>query len=139
MMARVSASVVLVASVLAVAAGAPSAFASHATEVQAHSVTLGPGGSVSVSGSIECTEGYFWSVGSTIRQKSGKTFNTVNPGAGGICSTTGTQLWTTNFFFGAGPFKSGNAVIETSGSVCDPSFTDCAFDSEEVKEIRIRR
>jgi hypothetical protein len=136
-MARVSALLPLVAGLLVLAL-APSAFASHTTAVHAASGTLGPGGSVSVSGTIECTAGYIWGVSSTVRQKSGKTFNAGGGGVNGICSTNGPEPFTINPFFGSGPFKSGKAVAETFGEVCDPTFFDCAFDSE-ITEIRIRK
>jgi hypothetical protein len=136
-MKRVSVLILLVAAALALAV-APSAFSSHVTEVTAQSAMLGPGGSVTVSGTIDCTEGYFWFVSTTIRQKSGKTFNTGSGFDDGTCSATGPQAWTTNPFFGQGPFKSANAVAESFGAVCDPFFTDCASDTE-ITEIRIRK
>jgi hypothetical protein len=136
-MRRVLAPVLLVASVL-VLAFASSAYASHTTAIHAESATLGPGGSASVSGTIECTAGYIWNVGLNLRQKSGKTFNVGGAGVGGTCSTTGPETWTTNLFFGQGPFKSGPAVVESSVSVCDPFFIDCAFNSE-ITEVRIRK
>jgi hypothetical protein len=135
-MKRVSASILLVAAALALAV-APSAFSSHATEVTVQSGTLGPGGSLTVSGTIDCTAGYVWSEGTIIRQKSGKTFNFGNGSDDGICSVTGPEPFTTNAFFGQGPFKSGRAVAESFVSVCDPTFSDCASDSE-ITEIRIR-
>ena len=136
-MRRVSAPVLLVASVL-VLAFASSAYASHTTAIHAESATLGPGGSVSVSGTIECTSGYEWYRSTTLRQKSGKTFNTASFASFGTCSTTGSEPWTTPLLFGQGPFKSGNAVAESFGQVCDPSYFDCAFDTE-VTEVRIRK
>jgi hypothetical protein len=74
-MKRVSVPIFLVAPVLALAV-APSAFSSHVTEVTAQSAMLDPGGSLTDSGTIDCTAGYFWFVSTTIRQKSGKRFNT---------------------------------------------------------------
>jgi hypothetical protein len=138
-MRRVSAPVLLVASVL-VLAFASSAYASHTTAVHAESGTLGPGGSVSVSGTIECTADYNWAVWLTLRQKSGKTFNAGGTFANGTCSTTGPETWTTSLFFGQGPFKSGPAVVETfSAQVCDETFSDCAFDDVRITEVRIRK
>lgn len=134
-MRRVSAPVLLVASVL-VLAFASSAYASHTTAIHAESGTLGPGGSVSVSGTIECTAGYDWGLFVTLRQKSGKTFNFGQGGVGGTCSTTGPQTWTTNLFFGQAPFKSGPAVAETFGTVCD--FQHCVVDGPRITEIKIR-
>jgi hypothetical protein len=136
-MKRVSVPIFLVAAALALAV-APSAFSSHVTEVTVQSATLGPGGSLTVSGTIDCTAGYFWFVSTTIRQKSGKTFNAGDGFAGGTCSTTGAEPWTTGFFFGQGPFKSGRAVAQSFGEVCDPEFSDCAF-ATETTEIRIRK
>ena len=137
-MRRVSAPVLLVASVL-VLAFASSAYASHTAAIHAESGTLGPGGSVSVSGTIECTAGYFWSVGLTLRQKSGKTFNTGGSNLGGTCSTTGPETWTTPLFFGQGPFKSGHAVVESGVFTCDPeACIDQAINSE-ITEVRIHK
>jgi hypothetical protein len=138
-MRRVSAPVLFVASVL-VLAFASSAYASHTTAVHAESATLGPGGSVSVSGTIECTAGYNWVLFLTLRQKSGKAFNAGGGFASGTCSTTGPETWTTSLFFGQAPFKSGRAVVETySAQVCDETFTDCAFDNPRITEVRIRK
>ena len=138
-MARFTVPALLVAGVLGLAAATP-AVASHTTEVTATSVTLGPGGSVSVSGTVECTAGYFWGVTSIVRQKSGKFFNDGVGGTGGTCSTDGPEPFTTNVFFGLGPFKSGRVVVETFADVCnpDPEIFDCAFDAE-LKEMRIRK
>jgi hypothetical protein len=136
-MRRTSVSVLLVTAALVLAA-APSALASHTTEISVQEGTLGPGGSVTVTYTVQCTEDYQFFVGMAIRQKSGKTFNTGFSGDDGTCLTTGPETYTTDPFFGQGPFKSGRAVAESSVRVCDPEFFDCASDGE-LKEIRIRK
>jgi hypothetical protein len=132
-----SASVLLVTAALVLAV-APSALASHATEISVQEGTLGPGGSMTVTYTVQCTEGYQFVVDIFIRQKSGKTFNFGGRAEGRTCLTTGPETYTTDPFFGQGPFKSGRAVAESSVRVCDPEFFDCASDGE-LKEIRIRK
>jgi hypothetical protein len=138
-MARFTVPALLVAGILGLAAATP-AVANHTTEVNASAVTLGPGGSLSVSGTIDCTTGYFWGVTSVVRQKSGKFFNEGLGGAGGTCSTDGPEPFITNLFFGSGPFKSGRVVVETFADVCnpDPEIFECASDAE-LKEMRVRK
>jgi hypothetical protein len=137
-MARFSLSVLLIAGVLALAV-APPAISSHVTEVHATAVTLGPGGSVSVSVTVDCTAGYEYFLASTVRQKSGKVFNTTGSGVSGTCSTDGPETVTLPLAFGQGPFRSGRVVVESFVSVCEPfAFDHCATDTEVV-EIRATR
>src|SRR5687767_1307767 len=81
---------------LASAVFAPVAMAQEVGEVDVQSVRLGPGGSVIVTGTIECVEGYISDVNVTVRQRSGQDFNRVvvfdNPPR--PCETTGPQAFT---------------------------------------------
>lgn len=112
------------------------ALASHSTHVNAQSVTLGPGGSVVVSGTIGCTAGYTYFGTSTVRQRSGRQYNTAMNFFSGTCSATGPESYTTAPTFGSGPFRPGPATVQSSVLVCQGFFVDCAS-ANELREIRI--
>ena len=138
-MKRVTSFGLLLASVLALAVPS-AAFATHTAAIQATSASLGPGGSVVVSGTIDCVEGYSYLVSNTVRQRSGLSYNTAFDGIfgrQGPCQTTGPQSFTSGEMFGQAPFHPGPAVISSSVTVCDTFgwFSDCssATDTREVK------
>lgn len=118
---------------LAVASSAP---ASHSTHVNTQSVTLGSGGSVVVSGTIACTDGYTYFGTSTVRQRSGRQYNTAMNFFSGTCSTTGPASYTTAPTFGSGPFHPGPASVQSTVVVCQGFFVHCAS-AQEVRDIQI--
>jgi hypothetical protein len=131
----------LLAGVLALAAATP-ALASHAAGVQATSATLGPGGSVVVSGTVECVEGYTYLLTTTVRQRAGRDYNIASEGGFfGMqrrCQTTGPESYTTGAMFGPGPFHPGPAVVSSSVFICDSfgGFADCSS-ATDTRELRI--
>jgi hypothetical protein len=139
-MKRVTIFGALAAGVLALAL-APAALATHSATVHSESVTLGAGGSVIVSGSIDCVEGYSYSVSAIVRQRSGLLYNTALPGffpSQARCEVTGPQRFSTAEMFGQGPFHRGPAAVTSSVSICDSfgSFYDCSYASD-TRELRI--
>jgi hypothetical protein len=131
---------------LASAIFAPVAVAQVPGEVDVQSVTLGPGGSVTVTGSFQCVEGqqYFWNV--DIRQRtSGNVFLIANGQNSGICLTTEQLMFEfTDFGRVTGadgpqkPFHKGRAVVSTSGQICAPEGFPCEPRQESIEEVRIR-
>jgi hypothetical protein len=112
---------------LASAVFAPVALAQEMAlgEVDVTSVKLGQGGSVTVTGTIQCVEGYFYSAGVSVRQKTnGTVINQAWAGVDGAprCATTGLQTFTTTPTFGqvgevAKPFRKGPSTIQSSGGI----------------------
>lgn len=139
-MKRAATSVAILATILSLAA-APGAVATHAAEVNADSALLGPGGSVIVSGTVACVEGYRYIVSTTIRQRAGQQYNTAMDsffGQQGTCAATGPQRYSSGPMFGQGPFHPGPATVSSSATVCDSLnwFSDCAG-AQDLREIRI--
>jgi hypothetical protein len=112
---------------MASAVFAPVAMALEPGEVVVKSATLGPGGSVTVTGTIQCVQGYNWLVDITVRQRTkGNLFNTVGSLQDGYTTCTTDEL--TDFTvtgFGAGPFHRGPASVSTFGEVCSPEGFPC--------------
>lgn len=107
---------------LASAVFAPVAMAQTAGEVDVQEVTLGPQGSVIVSGTIQCTEGRYYSVSVSVRQRSiGNTYTFANDQASGQCATTGPTAFTITMF-GERPFHRGPAAVSWFGAVSDEPF-----------------
>ena len=135
-----------VALMLASAVFAPVAMAQVPGEVDVQSVRLGPGGSVTVTGSFQCVEGqqYSWYV--DIRQNtSGNVFLYANGQNSGICQTTGQLMFKfTDFGRVTGgdgpqkPFHKGPAVVNTSGQICTPEGFPCEPRQDSIEEVRIR-
>jgi hypothetical protein len=108
-------------------------------------VTLGPGGSVTVTGAIQCVEAqqYDWSV--EVRQRtSGNVFLVAQANESGTCQTTGPLPFTfTTFGHLSGennaqkPFHKGPAVASTFGRICTPDFS-CGPNQTSFEEVRIR-
>jgi hypothetical protein len=127
---------------LASAVFAPVALAQEPGEVDVQSVTLGPGGSVTVTGTIQCVEGqqYFWNV--DIRQRtSGNVFLLASGQNSGICQATELLPFTFTEFgrvTGDGPqkpFHKGQAVVSTFVDFCAPGGFPCErqISTEEVR------
>ncbi|WP_437935327.1 hypothetical protein [Sorangium sp. So ce341] len=115
----------------------PVAMAQEPGEVDVESVTLGPGGSVTVTGTIQCTEGDTYLVDVTVRQRtSGNLFNTAGGQDSGQCTATGPQAFTVTTF-GERPFHRGPASVSTFGEVCPPEGFPCDR-HEAVEAVRIR-
>jgi hypothetical protein len=134
---------------LASAIFAPVAMAQVPGEVDVQSVTLGPGGSVTVTATIQCVEGQLASFADvTVRQRtSGNVFLIASGGTDPqqqICPTTGPLEFTfTDFGQVSGdgpekPFHKGQAVVSTSGSICAPEGSPCQPIQTSVEEVRIR-
>jgi hypothetical protein len=101
---------------------APVAMAQAAGEVDVQEVRLGPQGSVIVSGTIQCTEGRYYFVSVTVRQRSqGNTYNLANEQASGQCATTGPTAFTITMF-GERPFHRGPAAVSWFAGVSDEPF-----------------
>ena len=139
-MKRAATFVAILATMFGLAA-APGAVASHAAAVHADSAVLGPGGSVIVSGTVACVEGYRYIVSTTIRQRAGQQYNTAMDsffGLQGTCAATGPQRYSSGPLFGQGPFHPGPASVSSSATVCDSFswFSDCAG-AQDLREVRI--
>jgi acetyl-CoA carboxylase carboxyltransferase component len=117
---------------------APVALAQEPAEVDVQSVTLGPGGSVTIIGTIECLEGYFYSADVTVRQRTGgNVYNTVSLGAFDTCANTGTQTITVTGFSNR-PFHRGPATIEPRGTLHPPDFSTPIDWHGAVEAVHIR-
>jgi len=109
---------------LASAVFAPVAMAQEPAEVDVQSVTLGPGGSVIVTGTIECIEGYNYNINLQVRQRtSGNVYNVADLFTSGRCETTGPQAFTVTAF-AERPFHGGPATISTQSSLVSPDGSD---------------
>jgi hypothetical protein len=123
---------------LACSVFATTAAAQEPGDVTIDTVTLGPGGSVIVTGTIECEAGGFYSGNVTVRQRgSGNTFNTASGFFNGQCEGTGPTTFTTEPMFADSPFHGGRATVSVFGEVCDPNFA-CNRD-ELTQEVRLSR
>ena len=123
---------------LASAVFAPVAMAQEPGEVDVQSVRLGPGGSVTVTGTIECIEGYDYIADVQVRQRtSGNVYNTVRVFGQGTCETTGPQAFTATGFSDR-PFHRGPATIETSGLLISPDFSEIIQRPGTIEAVRIR-
>jgi hypothetical protein len=126
---------------LASAVFAPVAMAQEAApgEVVVQSATLGPGGSVTVTGTIQCVEGYNWLVDITVRQRTnGNVFNTASSLQDGYTTCTTNEL--TDFTvtgFGQRQFHGGPASVSTFGEVCPPEGFPCDR-TGSVVAVRLR-
>jgi hypothetical protein len=122
---------------------APAAMAQEPGETDVQSVTLGPGGSVTVTGTIQCVEGLQYSWGVVLRQRtSGNVFLTTSMGNGGMCPADGPLTFTFTSFGRVGsegaekPFHKGPATVQTFGDLCD--FSGCTGNHESIEAINIR-
>jgi hypothetical protein len=117
---------------------APVALAQEPGAIDVQSVTLGPGGSVTATGTIECVEGYSYNVTVVIRQRtSGNVYNRVEPQTFGTCATTGSLAFTVTGFSDR-PFHRGPATVESFNFFCDPSGTSCQNVRGALETVRIQ-
>ncbi len=103
----------LAALMLAATVFAPAAMAQEPGDVDIQSVTMGPGGSLIVTGTIECLAGEYYSVTIDVRQKQGNKYRTGSNYTEGTCATTGPETFTL-YVFGETPFKKGTVVVTGS-------------------------
>jgi hypothetical protein len=129
----------VVSLMLASAVFAPVAMAQEPAEVDVQSVTLGPGGSVIVTGTIECIEGYHYNLNLEVRQRtSGNVYMVADPFISGMCETTGPQAFTVTAF-GERPFHGGPASITTLSSLVSPDGSDFIIGPRGVEAIHLSR
>jgi opacity protein-like surface antigen len=113
------------AMMLAATAFAPVAMAATG-DVEIQSVTLGTGGTVVITGTIECTEGMQYVVYGDVRQTTGnRTYNIgyyqyPETGYYASCQTTGPEPFTATAV-GEKPFRKGDVLVRTQAFVCDPT------------------
>jgi hypothetical protein len=124
---------------LASAVFAPVALAQEPAEVDVQSVKLGPGGLVTVTGTIECIEGYIYDSTVMVRQRtSGNAYNTVNVFASGTCEEpTGPQEFTATGYSDR-PFHRGAATIQAFGTLYNPEVSDSINWVGADEAVRIR-
>jgi hypothetical protein len=120
---------------------APAAMAQEPGEIDVQSVTLGPGGSVTVTGTIECVEGYHYQGGVDVTQLTGKVYNYtfVSADGGSVkrCETTGPKAFTATAF-SQRPFHKGEVTIRQRGYWCLPDLSSCEYVEGPSEVIRIR-
>ena len=108
----------MVSLMLASAVFAPVAIAQEPGEVDVQSVNLGPGGSVTVAGTIECVQGSKYFVAVDVSQRtSGNVDNLVQLAIEGTCETTGPTDFTMGPQFSDRPFHMGPATIQARSSL----------------------
>jgi hypothetical protein len=131
---------VLVAAVMLLASAvfAPVALAQQPAEVDVREVKLDPGGSVTVTGTIECIRGYIYDSTVMVSQRTSRNvYNTVDVFASGTCETTGEQEFTATGFSDR-PFHRGAATIQALGTLYDPVTSNNINWGGAVEDVRIR-
>src|SRR5215218_11415883 len=115
---------------LASAVFAPVAMAQEPGEVDVQSVKLGPAGSVTVTGTIECVAGYSAIANVDVRQRTSNNVNILaRVGMPGfiMCDTDGPTAFTASGFGQVGEietrFHKGQATIRPSGTLASPDFS----------------
>jgi hypothetical protein len=104
-------------------------------EVDVVSVTPGLAGSVTVTGTIQCSPGDIWDVSVEVRQARGKSpYNAGFDFVSGRCPSSGEATFTATVF-GERPFKQGTLVVRATGFACD-EFT-CESD-RTIEEFQLR-
>ncbi len=117
---------------------APSAVAQEPGDVTITDVTLGPGGSVIVTGTIECVEGYHYFGQVDVRQRtSGNVYNTVTLHFSGTCEATGPTAFTASGFSDR-PFHRGPATVQAFSTVYPPDFSYNVNWSGAIKAVHLR-
>src|SRR5829696_2702252 len=129
------------AMMLAATAFAPVAMADTG-DVEIQSVSQGTGGTVVITGTIHCYQGYPYQVFAEVWQTTGnKPYNVgygqyPPDGSSAICSTSGQDTFTITVI-GQKPFKNGAVLLRTSSFACDP-FTGCRYSPwSSFEEFRI--
>jgi hypothetical protein len=104
------------------------------------SVTLGTGGSVTITGTVQCTEGGISFVDVTLLQSRGyKQYNRAFYFEVISCESTGPIFFTSGPLFSefpSRPFRKGKAVVDARFDVCPPE-SGCEVE-RSIEEIRIR-
>jgi hypothetical protein len=105
------------------------------------SATLGTGGSVDVSGTIQCTAGAQYFVNVAVRQTTGN--RPFNGGSGSYpfaepatCTGIGEPDAFTITVVGGKPFKKGTVLVNGFAQVCDND--SCTFPESPLEEFRLR-
>jgi hypothetical protein len=138
----------VVSLMLASAVFAPVALAQEPGEVVVQSVTLGPGGSVTVNGTIQCVEGQelpFYSSSVEVRQRtSGNVFlSTGQIQFNGECTTTELVPFTFTEFGRTAqgferPFHRGPAVVTWDTRLCAGPFGEFPCEDQSgIEAVRI--
>jgi hypothetical protein len=129
-----------VVSLMLVTVFAPVALAQETGEIDVQSVTLGPGGSVTVTGTIQCpAEGYHYFGGVDVRQRtSGNVYNTLGLGFSGTCEATGPTAFTVSGFSDR-PFHRGPATVQASSTVYDPFFSSGVSWQGDIEAVHLSR
>jgi hypothetical protein len=122
------------------------AWASHQPDhqdvnVDTQQVTLGPGGSVVVSGTIVCEEGFFEMDATVLQRSVGNKYNTASTEILGDC--TGSPVaWESDLLAGSSPYHRGSVSVLTDVYAYQfyPDTGEFRTGTEtEIKELRIRR
>jgi hypothetical protein len=101
---------------------APVAMAQEPGEIGIQSVTLEQGGWVTVTGTVECVEGYYYQGGASVRQRSTHNYyNETSMPISGTCETTGPQAFTaTQYESSKMPFHRGPSAVSVGVYLCPP-------------------
>jgi hypothetical protein len=128
---------------LAATVFAPVAMAQEPGDVELQSATLGTGGTVVITGTIQCTEGWLYSIYVEARQTTGnRPYNSGSwfyPDNGsGTCQTSGPETFTVNIV-GSKPFKKGTVLVREQTNWCTPDASFCETRPlSDLVELRIR-
>jgi hypothetical protein len=125
----------VVALMLASAVFAPVAMAQEPGEVDIQSVTLGPEGSLQVTGTIECVEGQYYNFYLEARQKQGNKYRLGSTSTDGVCQTTGPESFSL-YVFGGTPFKKGTVVVSGQRYFCIPNLCSYRQFGPETFDVR---
>jgi hypothetical protein len=130
----------VVALMLASAVFAPVAMAQEPGDVDITSVTLGPGGSLHVEGTIICLEGHEYQIYLEARQLQGN--QPVKFGSGSSdflrCQYSGLTPFTADVYpaQGSRPFRKGEVVLSKFRYLCGPSVCVSGPNGVEVFQVR---
>jgi hypothetical protein len=128
----------VVALMLASAVFAPVAMAQTPGDADVQTVTLGPEGTLQVTGTIVCVAGHDYGISLDARQTQGNQPVKLASGfTSGICQTTGQETFTVDLLpaQGSKPIRKGEVVVSGSGFVCGPSVCRGAPIGVEVFEL----
>jgi hypothetical protein len=134
----------VVSLMLASAVFAPVAMAQELGAVDVKSVRLGPGGSVTVTATVECVAGYTVAPSVEVRQKTrDNTYNVAYLGAGVfLCEADGPTAFTVSGFGRAGelerPFHRGPATVQGFSTSYPPDFSTSYSWSGDIQAVNLR-
>ena len=143
--------IVAVLGVIAFGLASTSPASANLGDTNTQAVTLGPLGSIAVSGTIDCAppspfvQGGTFSVFTTVRQKGHGGYNSVTLSFGmgppiATCPTSGPGTWSLGPAFGPRPFHGGHVAVQTNGFACsaEPFGSNiCRSGTQETKELRV--